>query len=285
MKGIVNNMWLKITIPLVCFAFVISSADSLFAYCDVDGINYSLSMFYDNSEYTVCDHDYDCGGLAHYHITGVTTAKAPNDKCSGLVITESVWRDNGCSKCKGIFVTGLYCPIGTGNKCDCYDDYWLCCPPLSIPYAGCTEHFYQTLKVDGKAVENVTITWQFLGNYTCLYTFNRAPSVIPTVIELSSFVATDYNGYVLLEWETETEIDNEEFNLYRAESEDEVYVKINPSAIPAQGTTTSGATYQYVDRDVKNRTTYYYELEDVDIYGNRTIHGPVSATPRRLGRD
>jgi len=59
-------------------------------------------------------------------------------------------------------------------------------------------------------------------------------------------------------------------------------VKINPSLIPAEGSPTNGATYQYVDNDVKNRRTYYYKLEDIDLNGTSTMHGPVSATPKRI---
>jgi hypothetical protein len=59
-------------------------------------------------------------------------------------------------------------------------------------------------------------------------------------------------------------------------------VKINPSLIQAEGSSTSGATYKYVDDRVRNRKTYYYKLEDIDIYGTSTMHGPVSATPGRV---
>jgi len=62
-------------------------------------------------------------------------------------------------------------------------------------------------------------------------------------------------------------------------------MKINPSLIPAEGTSTSGATYQYVDDDVKNRKTYYYKLEDIDLSGKSTMHGPVSAVPRAVRRE
>ena len=41
----------------------------------------------------------------------------------------------------------------------------------------------------------------------------------------------------------------------------------------------SGASYEYVDTDVKNRKTYYYKLEDIDVNGVATFHGPMSATP------
>jgi len=107
----------------------------------------------------------------------------------------------------------------------------------------------------------------------------------PTVIKLSSFTAISSDKAVILKWTTESEIDNAGFNIYRAESADGQYVKINPSLIQAEASSTSGATYKYVDDRVRNRTTYYYKLEDIDIYGMSTTHGPVSAVPRRLGRD
>ena len=47
------------------------------------------------------------------------------------------------------------------------------------------------------------------------------------VIELASFTATPKISKVILQWSTESEIDNAGFNLYRSESEDGEYVKIN----------------------------------------------------------
>ena len=58
------------------------------------------------------------------------------------------------------------------------------------------------------------------------------------------------------------------------------YVKINSSLIVAEGSPIKGALYEFVDQSVKNRNTYYYKLEDIDLNGNTTMHGPVSATPR-----
>jgi hypothetical protein len=46
----------------------------------------------------------------------------------------------------------------------------------------------------------------------------------------------------------------------------------------------SGASYVYTDADVVKGVTYYYKLEDVDIHGVSTFHGPVSATPGRIHR-
>ena len=71
-------------------------------------------------------------------------------------------------------------------------------------------------------------------------------------------------------------------SIFRSESEDGDYIKINDSLIPAKGTSTQGASYEYVDTNVKNRKTYYYKLEDIDINGVSTFHAPVSAKPRLI---
>lgn len=103
-----------------------------------------------------------------------------------------------------------------------------------------------------------------------------------TVIDLSSFTAAPGVSKVILEWNTESEIDNAGFNIYRAESESGAYIKINESLIPSQGSSTEGAVYEFTDSNVQNRKTYFYKLEDIDLNGTGTLHGPVSATPRLM---
>ena len=101
-----------------------------------------------------------------------------------------------------------------------------------------------------------------------------------TVITLASFTGIPGNREVMLVWVTESEIENAGFNIYRAETEDGEYTKINESLIPAQGSSTQGASYEFIDTDVQNRKTYYYKLGDIDLNGNSNMHGPVNATPR-----
>ena len=103
-----------------------------------------------------------------------------------------------------------------------------------------------------------------------------------TLIDLALFEATPVNREVVVIWVTASEIDNVGFNLYRSESEIGGYVQLNSSIILAEGDSTQGETYEYVDYDVKNRKTYYYMLEDIDLYGISTFHGPISATPRLI---
>jgi hypothetical protein len=102
-------------------------------------------------------------------------------------------------------------------------------------------------------------------------------------IELASFAAQPVAGGVRLEWETGTELDNDGFNLYRATSESGPFARINEALIPAQGDAVAGASYTYADSP--GYGTFYYKLEDVDLSGLATLHGPVSvvvSSPFRL---
>jgi len=101
-----------------------------------------------------------------------------------------------------------------------------------------------------------------------------------TQIELADFQAIPGNNAVNLYWITVSEIDNAGFNIYRAESADGEYQQINNSLIPAEGSPSIGSVYIYTDDGLQNRKAYYYKLEDIDLNGISTMHGPVSAVPR-----
>jgi len=102
------------------------------------------------------------------------------------------------------------------------------------------------------------------------------------LITLSSFDAQPGKGVVTLSWTTESEINNAGFNVYRADAKDGPYAKINDELIPAEGSPTSGASYTYEDAGVKNRKMYFYKLEDIDVNGTKTMHGPAGAKPRMI---
>ena len=93
-----------------------------------------------------------------------------------------------------------------------------------------------------------------------------------TVIELASFTAKGKK----LSWVTESEIDNAGFNIWRADAEAGPYVQLNDEIIPAKGSATQGSKYTFTDKTANGKRTYFYELQDVDVYGNSTFHGPVS---------
>ena len=102
----------------------------------------------------------------------------------------------------------------------------------------------------------------------------------PTAVDLVRFEAAMQDNAVLLIWETAQELDNLGFNLYRSTTPAGPWTQVNAEFIPAQNPgATFGAVYEVLDPDVEPGTTLYYRLEDVDIHGASTFHGPIPITP------
>jgi hypothetical protein len=96
----------------------------------------------------------------------------------------------------------------------------------------------------------------------------------PTGIVLSSFYAEVGQDGILTSWSTETEPNNAGFNIYRSSQENENYIKLNESLIPAKGNATSGASYSYTDKP-ESADDYYYKLQSVSLDGNTVFYDPV----------
>ncbi len=107
----------------------------------------------------------------------------------------------------------------------------------------------------------------------------------PTRITLQSFsahMATDKSGAnrVVLTWKTGGEAHNLGFNVYREQNGNRV--KTNPSVIAGSALLMSGALpkhsgrrYAWIDPSAEVEGASYW-LEDIDVNGKRTMHGPIS---------
>jgi uncharacterized repeat protein (TIGR01451 family) len=102
----------------------------------------------------------------------------------------------------------------------------------------------------------------------------------PTAITLLSFTATGEAGAIRLDWETGSETQNLGFNIYRAVSLHAPKTQINEQLIPAH-TGSTGEAYFYID-EVNGRNTFYYWIEDVDIYNNTVLHEDMVVSARAL---
>jgi len=102
-------------------------------------------------------------------------------------------------------------------------------------------------------------------------------------ISLSACSAT--TSRVIVEWTTASEINTSGFNLYRSEQADGPYVKINAQLIPASTDPLVGGKYRYEDTNVTPGRTYYYQLEDIEMNGASTRHGPIVVTASAWGLD
>lgn len=101
----------------------------------------------------------------------------------------------------------------------------------------------------------------------------------PTAVSLARFEVWPEGAALHVEWETATELNNAGFNLYRSDAPDGTYARLNEAFIPSQAPgTPRGYVYTWQDAVVQPGVTYYYKLEDVDVQGVSTLHGPVWAT-------
>jgi len=245
------------------------------AYSSLDGVLYNKDMTVlinypggKYGEFTIPGSVTIIGDSAFVFCYGLTSVTIPNSVtsivggafygCPGLTsvtIPDSVTSIgyeafNSC--------TGLTCAYFYGNAPSMEHDI----------FSGCASDF--TVCYTAGSTGFTTPTWYGYPAAVCE----------ETLITLSSFNATPKSNEVILIWSTASEINNAGFNLYRSETENGNYTKMNFALIPTKGSSTQGASYEFVDTNVQNRKTYYYKLEDIDLNGSSSMHGPVSATPR-----
>lgn len=102
----------------------------------------------------------------------------------------------------------------------------------------------------------------------------------PLAVTLASLQAVATGEHVVVTWQTVSERNNLGFNLYRSSNADGPSEQLNSGLIPAQAPGSGqGAGYEWLDTTVEAGSTYFYWLEDVDVDGNTTMHGPISAVP------
>jgi hypothetical protein len=104
----------------------------------------------------------------------------------------------------------------------------------------------------------------------------------PTAVDCISFNAySDEKGSVFIQWQTGYEVDNLGFNIYRDQGGKRS--RVNPSLVAgsallagARTVLTAGGSYAWFDSQANSGEFVQYWLEDVDLNGKTTLHGPVS---------
>jgi len=105
------------------------------------------------------------------------------------------------------------------------------------------------------------------------------PALNPTAVKTNAFTATQGPNGVLLSWQTGGEMHNLGFNVYREVGGEKA--RVNPSLIAGSALLMhetieqhAARTYGWIDHSQDAGGIYW--LEDVDLNGTRTMHGPVS---------
>lgn len=82
-----------------------------------------------------------------------------------------------------------------------------------------------------------------LGSWTCGGNYGSIEGALP--VELSSFTATLVTDGVQIKWRTESEINNLGFNIYRSNTKDGEYTKVNARLIAGAGTDATPHDYSF----------------------------------------
>jgi hypothetical protein len=106
-----------------------------------------------------------------------------------------------------------------------------------------------------------------VGTWTC----HESSGVVdgPLSVTLSGFTAY-YDApkfQITLKWVTESETNNLGFDVYRSQSLDGTFAKVNQSRIKGAGTAGTPNSYRFIDESVEVGKTYYYYLEDTSYDG------------------
>lgn len=188
------------------------------------------------------------------------------------------------------------CPYG-GNANGCYDAVTIdtnptptnfSCTALDEPNPGAytiallgfqghgTSTDCSTQTYNSSAIATQFITQEQSTNNACLWA--QIVDFVPTAVTLADFSAVQQGDAILLTWETSMELDNRGFNLYRGTSPAGPDRQLNDLLIPSQSQGGPiGYIYTWEDQaELVPDTSYFYWLEDVDIHGATSMHGPVS---------
>ncbi|MGH7701794.1 MAG: hypothetical protein ACREMO_01780, partial [Gemmatimonadales bacterium] len=135
-------------------------------------------------------------------------------------------------------------------------------------------------KVPGAA--SVTMSWTVTSIVRWAIVGVSLKPANATAVKLASFTAAQHGGgRVLLEWRSGYEVNNLGYHLYREQGGERV--RLTPELVAGSalfagaGTAlTAGRGYTWWDAQPAGSGPVQYWLEDVDLNGTRTWHGPVT---------
>ena len=110
----------------------------------------------------------------------------------------------------------------------------------------------------------------------------------PLPVELSQFSARLVKDEVVINWTTESELNNAGFNILRSTSRTKNFRPINTKLIQGAGTTGERRTYQFIDATAKPNVAYYYRIVDVDFSGThrqlttQRVQGVIAPTGKLI---
>ncbi len=106
------------------------------------------------------------------------------------------------------------------------------------------------------------------------------PAEAPSGKAVAEEGAEDFNNTI--KWSTASELDNFGYDIYRSESDDGPFERINAEVVEGAGSTDEVTRYRYVDDTIDPRRTYYYYIESISMAGARERFTPIAKSPPKI---
>ncbi len=189
-----------------------------------------------------------------------------------------------------LYVDGTESGTATGGTCLSYTGYWRLASYKLSGWSNASDGYYTGLIDEARvsyAIRNADwIRTEYNNqNDPCSFSTRGTEQLSPaTQVTLVSFTATNYSGLVQLKWRTGYEVRNLGFKVYREDRGK--LVKVTKSMVAGSAlfarrglALTAGRTYAWTDKldDLTGAVRYW--LEDVDLNGKSTWHGPITPEP------
>ncbi len=148
-------------------------------------------------------------------------------------------------------------------------------PDLRVAYS-VNNTIYDNIGGTGSGAGSGTITGTLPGTALGYFTLGTVTLDNSLPVSLVAFSAIGKSGKIDLKWQTASEVNNSGFEILRSTAAAGTYQLVTPQLIPGHGNSTVAHSYDYVDSDVQENTTYYYKLYSRDFDGTRHEYGSIA---------
>jgi len=139
--------------------------------------------------------------------------------------------------------------------------------------------------ITGLDADGFTLTWTTNDAVATQIGYVSFGFLTGSEVEMASAGGSREDDGVLIEWRTGREVDNLGFHVYREEAKELVRLTdclLAGSALWGcrQSELSAGRWYSYFDPVASNVRSPRYWIEDIDLNGTRTLHGPIVAVAK-----
>jgi len=78
-----------------------------------------------------------------------------------------------------------------------------------------------------------------------------------------------------IKWVTASELNNFGFDVFRGESEEGPFIKVNENTIPGAGSSDTPNQYEFTDVTIEAEKVYWYYVESISMSGEREKFTPT----------